>query len=305
MTGVQTCALPICVEDIAQRGGPDFGYRLTIRKQSADFQLSTIPPYVNVPRGGTALIQVTADRRGYDGPIQTTIAHLPKGWKVDGGYIAEETMDAANLRSFSRRAVMTLTVDPDAELPGSELMIMGTAKLPDGSVLERHAAGPGASIEVASGTGLPDAASTDRPKPFTALWLGLAMPAAIAKEPPATLEVRETGRTRMAQGDAYNFEWKVTAKNKMLAMPANLTVDIPGARDIRVIDMKPDSKGADHGTFTVTTTHATAPVRYDLVSTANLMVDGRRERIVSRAIPFEVLKGATDEGATKITSGSR
>jgi len=89
-----TNEITIAVEDIAQRGGPDFGYRLTVRKQAEDFRLSATPSFVNVPRGGTALISVNADRRGYDGPIHATIPELPKGWVVDGGYIAEETMDA-------------------------------------------------------------------------------------------------------------------------------------------------------------------------------------------------------------------
>jgi len=248
---------------------------------------------------------VNADRRGYDGPIHATIADLPKGWTVDGGYIAEETLDATNQRSFSRRAIMTLTVAPDAELPKSDLVIVGEAKLADGTTLRRRATGLGVLIDVAGGTGLPDATSSDRQKPFTASWLGMSMPSAITKEPPATLEVRQTGQTQMAEGDAYKFEWKVVTKNKMLTMPASVNADAPGVRDIRVIDVKPASKGADNGTFTVTTTRATTPAKYDLVISAALMVDGQRETIVSRAIPFEVLKGASDEGSTKVTSGSR
>ena len=300
-----THEITVAVEDIAQRGGPDFGYRLTVRKQAEDFRLSATPAYVNVPRGGTALIQVNADRRGYDGPIHATIPLLPKGWVVDGGYIAEESVDPANQRSFSRRGILTLTVAPDAEMPKSDLVIVGEAKLSDGSVLRRHAAGLGVLIDVAGGTGLPDASSTDRQKPFTASWLEMAMPAAMTKPQPATIEIRSTGHTQMAEGDAYKFEWKVVTTNKMLAMPASVSADAPGVRDIRVIDVKPASKGAATGTFTVTTTRATTPATYDLFVTANLMVDGQREIITSRAIPFEVLKGATDEGSTKVTSGSR
>ncbi len=297
--------ITVAVEDIAQRGGPDFGYRLTVRKQAEDFRLSATPAYVNVPRGGTVLITVNADRRGYDGPIQATIPDLPKGWVVDGGYIAEETMDATNQRSLSRRAVLTLTVAPDAELPKSDLVIVGQAKLADGSTLHRRAAGLGTLIDIAGGTGIPDATSTDRQKPFTASWLEMAMPSAITKEPPAILEVHSTGLTQMAEGDAYTFEWKVVTKNKMLAMPASVSADAPGVHDIRVIDVKPASKGADSGTFTVTTTRATTPAKYDLVISAPLMVDGQREIITSRAIPFEVKKGPGDESSPKATAGNR
>ncbi len=300
-----THEITVAVEDIAQRGGPDYGYRLTIRKQAEDFRVSTTPAYVNVPRGGTVQISVNVDRRGYDGPIHATIPDLPKGWIVDGGYIAAETVDPTNVRSFSRRAVMTITAAADAEMPKSDLVVVAEAKASDGSVLRRQATGSGASVDVAGGTGLPDATSSDRQKPFTAAWLGMELPSAITKEPPATLEVKETDHKQLAEGDEYNFEWKITTKNKGLAMPAAVTPDAPGVRDIRFINMKPASKGAATGTFSVTTTRATTPATYDLVINAALMVDGQKQTITSRAIPFEVLKGATDEGSTKVTSGSR
>ncbi len=300
--------LTVAVEDIAQRGGNDFAYRLTVRKQAEEFLLSASPAYLNVPRGGTVLITVTADRRGYDGPIQATIADLPKGWSVEGGYIPAEAVDASSQRLISRRGILTLTAGADAEMPKSDLNVTAEAKLSDGSVLRRRAVGMGTVIDVANGTGLPDAASNDRQKPFTAPWLDMAMPASIAKEPPATLEIKALRRTRMEEGDAYDFAWKIVTKNKDLVMPASVSVDPPGVREIRIINMKPESKGAAAGTFTVTTTKSTAPGRYDLVATANLMMNGQKEVIVARAIPFQVgeaitAEGANSESAGKVTSG--
>jgi hypothetical protein len=300
-----TTEVTVTVEDIAQRGGADFGYRLTVRKLAEDFRLSATPAYINVPRGGTMHIVVNADRRGFDGPIHATIPDLPKGWAVAGGYIAAETVDPSNQRSFSRRGVLSLTVAPDAELPKSDLVIVGEAQLSDGSKLRRTATGLGTVIDVAAGTGLPEPGSTDRQKPFTASWLGMALPAAITKEPSATIEVKATGRKQMAEGDAYEFEWKIATKKKDIRMPAMVNTDEPGVRDLRVIDMKPTEKDAPTGTFTVTTTRATTPAVYDLVVSASIMVDGQREVISSRAIPFEVLKGASSENSTKATSGSR
>jgi hypothetical protein len=299
--------ITVAVEDIARRGGADFAYRMTVRKQAEDFRISTSPAYVNVPRGGTMQIVVNADRRGFDGPIHATIRDLPKGWSASGGYIAEESVDPANQRSFSRRGVMTISAEPDAEPLRRDLVITAEAKLADGSVLRRTATGPGSVTDIANGTGLPDAASTDRQKPFTAPWLSMKMPAAIAMEPVAIVEVKAAGHTQMAEGDAYQFEWKIVAKQKDLAMPNSVNADAPGVRDIRVIDMKAmkmDAKGTQSGTFTITTTRATTPAVYDLVISANLMVDGRREQISSRAIPFEVLKGVS-ENAAKASSGSR
>jgi hypothetical protein len=297
--------ITVAIEDIAQRGGPGFGYRLTARKQAEDFLISASPAYINVPRGGTVQVAVNAERRGYDGPIQASVVNLPKGWSAAGGYIAAESMDATGARSVSRRGILTITAAADAELPQSDLVVVGEAKLKDGSVLTRRSTGFGAVIDVAGGTGLPDAGSSDRQKPFTAPWLGRAMPSALADEPAATIEVRAIGKTPMEQGDAYNFEWKIVSKDKTLAMPRTVNADAPGVRDIRIINMKPASKGAPTGTFTITTTKATAPAKYDLVVTAGLMVEGHRETIVSRAIPFEVAEGGTNESSSKASAGGR
>ena len=67
-------------------------------------------------------------------------------------------------------------------------------------------------------------------------------------------------------------------------------VDVVGAKDIRVIDMKSEAGGMK-GTFVVTTTKATDPARYDLYISGRLKTDDGDEPIVSRAIPFEVSGG--------------
>lgn len=279
--------IAVSIEDLAMRGGPDFGYRLSVRRQAEDFLLSAAPPFVNVPLGGTVQVVVAMDRRGYDGDLRATIPNLPKGWTADGGYIPAETLDSGGARAQSRRGVLTLTASADAELPAADLTVVAEAKLADGSVAHHAALTSGVVIDVAAGTGLPDSTSTDRQKAFTAPWLNLAMPAALTKEPSATLTVKQIKRTQMEEGDAFDFEWTIATKDKSLAMPASIGVDAPGARDLRTIDMKPASKGAATGTFRITTTKSTAPATYDLVATATLMIDGQREIIFSRAIPWK------------------
>jgi hypothetical protein len=68
-----------------------------------------------------------------------------------------------------------------------------------------------------------------------------------------------------------------------------VNVEVVGARDIRVIEMKRAGKG---GTFVVTTTKATDPAKYDLYITGRLNTDSGDETIVSRPIPFEVSEGS-------------
>jgi hypothetical protein len=71
--------------------------------------------------------------------------------------------------------------------------------------------------------------------------------------------------------------------------PKEVDVEIVGARDIRVTDMKQSEKG---GTFIVNTTKATDPARYDLYISGMLKTDNGEEAIVSRPIVFEVTGGS-------------
>ncbi len=280
--------ITVAVEDLAGRGGPEFGYRMSIRKVAEDFSIAASPAFLNVPRGGTVQVAVSADRRGYDGAIRAHLENLPKGWTAEGGFIAPETVDETGARLTSRNGVITLTAAADAEPAEKELVVAADVVLSDGSKAHREASGSGAVIDVAAGTGIPDAASTDRQKSITAPWLEMAMPAALAPEPVATISVKQIGRTRMSEGDAFDFEWTISAKDKSLPMPATISVNAAGARDLRVIDMKPTSKGAATGTFRVTTTKSTAPATYDLVVNANLVNGTQRENIAGRAIPWVV-----------------
>ena len=68
------------VEDVRGLGGADFGYHLLVREPVPDFRLSLSQDDLNVPRGGTAMIQVNAERRdGYDGAIAIAVKGLPPG----------------------------------------------------------------------------------------------------------------------------------------------------------------------------------------------------------------------------------
>jgi hypothetical protein len=57
--------------------------------------------------------------------------------------------------------------------------------------------------------------------------------------------------------------------------------------------------GEESGTFNVSTTKATDPGRYDLIVTGRLTIDGREERIVSRAVGFEVSQEGTDVASSR------
>lgn len=282
--------ITVTVEDLAERGGPLYGYRLITRRQAEDFQLAISAPYLNIPAGGTAMVSVIADRRGYDGSIQLVIPKLPPGVRVEGGLIPREYVDPTNARTLSRRGVLTITAAADAKLPSGPLTVWGEARLANGTSLRRKARGPGIMVAVAGAT---EQGVVDRQRPVSAPWLGFELPAAIAEPAPATLEVKQTNFKALDEGGRYEFAyaWKVRAG----APSGNVNVDVVGARDIRVIEIKGTESG---GTFVVTTTKATDPADYDLYVTGRLKTDAGDETIVSRRIPFEVTS-EVKEGSAK------
>ncbi len=276
--------ITVTVEDLAERGGPLFGYRLTTRQEAEDFRLSLAEPYVNIPAGGTAILNVVADRRGYDGPIQLTIPDLPKGIQIDGGLIPRELV-VNNNRTFNREGILTLTAAPGVELSARQLVIWGEGKLSNGAAIRRRARARGMVVGVAGATAQ---GVVDRQRPVSAPWLNFDLPAAISEPPPATLEVKQTGLTRMEEGGRFEFTYAWNLKTG--TPPKEVDVEIVGARDIRITDMKQSEKG---GTFIVNTTKATDPARYDLYISGMLKTDNGEEMIVSRPIAFEVTGGGT------------
>ena len=284
----------VTVEDLALRGGPLYGYRLVARRQAEDFRLTLASPYANVPKGGTVMLVVTADRRGYEGPIQLAAANLPKGVRADGGTIPRESIDANNARTLNRRGVLMLTAEPGVEWNPRELEVWGEGTIAGGGVLRRRALGPGMVVDVAGATAQ---GVVDRQRPLTAPWLGEGLPAAPGGIPAATLEVRQTAVKRMAEGSRYEYEyhWKLRGR---VVPPEKVNADVVGARDIRVIDMKAGEDG-EAGTFAVTTTKATDPAHYDLYITGRVKTDEGEETVVSRPIAFEVEGGGTSVASNR------
>jgi len=275
--------LAVTVEDLALRGGPLYGYRLIVRRQAEDFKLTINSAQLNIPAGGSVALSVSADRRGFDGPIQVTIPNLPQGIHVEGGFMPREYLDASGARTINRRANLVLTADPGVTLPPGELEVWGEGKLSDGTILKRRANGPGMIVDVAGAT---EQGVVDRQRPLNAAWLGFELPVAMAEPPSATLEVQQTNVKPMEEGVRYEYSWKWTVKGK-LTPPNMVGVDVNGAKDLRIIDMKA-AMGNLTGTFAVTTTKATDPARYDLYINGRLRTDDGDELIVSRPIPFEV-----------------
>jgi hypothetical protein len=286
--------LTVTVEDLARRGGPQYPYRLAIRKAAPDFRVVFNTPFVNIPAGGSVAVPLTVQRRGFDGDVHLRLANPPKGLHADGGTVVSVAPMKESWRPRSSPGVLVLTADADLQLSNVELTVEAVADLPGGKQIVRRAEGPGMTVGV---TGATLQGSVDRQRAITAPWLGLQLPAAATAPPPATLEVTMVRRKRLEEGDQIQFRWKWNARDTAQVFPKAVNADLVGAADIRVIDAKTDPKDRSAGTFTITTTKLTRPAKYDLYITGRLMVDGQQRDIVSRPIPVEVLEVSPDNAA--------
>jgi hypothetical protein len=288
--------LTVTVEDLALRGGPNYGYRLNVKQLPQDFRLVLNTPYINVPAGGSIAVPVTVQRQGYDGEIQLSVANAPKGLRVEGGFVVAGPPVKANAQNRFSRGVLVFTAEPGASITATDLEVRGAAKLPDGSALVRTAEGPGMMVNV---NGATQQGAVDRQRPLTAPWLDLKLPVARTSAQPATLEVSLVERKVTAEGDQFKFRWKWNPVEATLALPKTVSAELVGAGDTRVIDAKQDEKDPKTGTFTMTTTKLTRASKYDFYVTGRLKIEGRDESVVSRPIPVQVDEvKATDDAQT-------
>ncbi len=279
--------IQVSIDDLAERGGPGFAYRLRTRIAPNEFELSVNTPYLNIPAGGNAAIPVSIERRGYNGPVRVSIPALPKGLRAEGGWIPEEIVDPVTglARTASRRGVIVISADADVRLPFTELTAVGEITLPDGQKLSKTARGPGMVVNV---SGAVSQGVVDRQRGITAPWLSAGLPVAITAPPTAWLEVSLAQQTMKSEGEEFIFRYQWKSRRMGMEWPANLSVDLLNAADTRTIDFKPSEKDKSTGTFKVTTTKNTLPTQYDLYVVGRLMVNGQLEEIPARPIRIEV-----------------
>jgi hypothetical protein len=95
------------LRDVRAFKGPDYVYRLTVRRPSPDFMLSVSPRNPNVPLGGRVPITVTALRLDeFDGPIEVSLKAVPPGFHATNGAIGAGQISTT----------LTLSADDNAKL---------------------------------------------------------------------------------------------------------------------------------------------------------------------------------------------
>jgi hypothetical protein len=276
--------ITIAVEDLAQRGGPHYAYRLSAYRAPFDLQATITTPFVNIPAGGTALVNVNVERRGYMGPIRVEATNVPKGVTVAGGDIPAELPDPNN-RATSRRAMLSFTAEPGTTFDTSDVGIRAVAVTESGEKIARKAAGVGYAIPVAGATAQ---GVVDRQRPLTGAWLGHELPGAMTDPTPATLALVLEKSEKKEAGYEFQFRWKWGVKNAMQRVPEEVNADVPNFIDLRVIGMAVDAKEKTTGTFLVTSTRNTLPAVYNILITGRLTAEGAPVDVVSPIVTFTV-----------------
>lgn len=106
------------VADAQNNGGPDFGYRLSLRSPQADYELRVVPSSIIARAGQVVPITVFALRKdGFDQDIELSLVDAPPGFEINGGVIPGE----------SDQISMTLTVTHKPPTDVVTLQMQGTA----------------------------------------------------------------------------------------------------------------------------------------------------------------------------------
>ncbi|MEX2299832.1 MAG: hypothetical protein WD733_02780, partial [Bryobacterales bacterium] len=288
----------LSVEDLLERGGPGFSYRLSARRQPPDFRLTLVTPYVNIPQQGSALVPVTLDRRGYMGLVELKLDGLPDDITVHGGHIPAEFGGMTTART-SRRGVLVLTPKPGAQPRQLELKAYGEGRTEAGEVIRRDAQAPGLITGV-RGRGQ-DA--------VTAPWLDAALPARVVEPEPAVLEVTSPLRVRLIQGMEHEIRWAFNTRAGGVEQTSKVTTtNEPAVGNLRVIGGGQVKTGDKAGVFYLQTTMGTPAMVFDIALSCGVEVGGRPITITSPAITFEIVQGYDIEAPQepiRISSGGK
>jgi len=108
------------IADVAEKGGPEYAYRLRIAPAKKDFTLRITTDAASVGQDDTALVAVNALRTdGFDGPIRVEMQDLPPGCVTDGTIIPAGQTDAH----------LTISVAADAALGLHFPRFVGSAEI--------------------------------------------------------------------------------------------------------------------------------------------------------------------------------
>ncbi len=281
----------LAVSDLRGQGGPAYGYRLVVRPEPGDYALKLLTPYINIPARGTAVIRVAAERHGYNGPIRLSIPNLPDDYTVAGGNIVFE-QETATKRTPITNGFVTLTAKPDAKPRTVNLTVWGEGGPPEHPI-RRRAEGPGLIFTVKGEEILNLTGDATPTKPTIYPWMGIELPATLGASLPVELQVTAS-HVRAIQGMDFPLSFQVVKQGAGIVTGNVRELALPRVKDL-ITKNRGELKGIDKGDLMLGTTQDTPLVKFDLVMSANLEVNGKMETIVAPAITVDLVRAYTLE----------
>ncbi len=134
------------LRDVRGLAGPEYAYRLNIRRPTPSYRLSLSPANPNVPAGGRIPVTITALRLDdHNAPIEIDVKNLPPGFHATHGTIYPNDI----------RTTILLSADANAQLTGAVPLIVADTKgvqADPGDKLKLLALIPKADVEMAAET---------------------------------------------------------------------------------------------------------------------------------------------------------
>lgn len=281
--------LTVVVEDLVQRGGPAFGYRLLAEQGTVDFDLTLNTPHVNIPAGGTVYVSATAVRRGYGGAVQLQVEGGDESLKVEGGYIPPAFF-TKDLIGAASAGTLALSVPADAKQGSMQLSVWGQAVGDDDVNVRRRASGPGLVASIASRKGI-----RARELPARADWLGMDLPAAVGEGLPARIEIVGPSNVRIVKGVEYPLRWKLVSTDPEVKKLGEFRLATVGALESTFSPRDPEAEIADDGSYIkyLRTTMGAPEQTFNVMLTAEAMIAGITEQIAAPPITIQVVQGYT------------
>ena len=277
----ETSEIEISVEDLLERGGRQYSYRLSARKQGPDFLLTLNEPYLNIPRNGSAIVSVTAERRGYFGPIQLYLENAPEELEVSGGHISPTSTLENTLPRFATGR-LTVTAREESRLGVLDLVVRGRATESGQEHLDRRAIGAGVRVPVKG----------EEQPAVTAPWLGYDLPARINPEQPAYVRFDTPRVLRLVRGGTgLVAKWSYGTRSDGVRLKQK--IDIPrnsGSLRLRRVGDWDDKESAEFRIFTHERT-SLGMVNFNL--TATIVAGGREHTVISQPLEVDVVDGYT------------
>lgn len=283
------------VEDLLERGGPAFGYRLLADERPGDFTMMIQAEQLNVPLRGSAFVAVRVNRLDYAGPIQLSIPNLPDDWTMNGGNIP--AIEQQGSRQTISTGLLTVTPKPGAETRSVNLEVWGEGVV-DGEVIRRRARGPGIKSNVSFRVG--EVTMNENVAP----WLGADLPAAVTQERAAAVEINAPHYIKLLQGTKTDLPFEFTSRREGVArvdkMDRTALVFTSGVRVTRGLVL--DEENPNKGVFILGSQVGWGPGQFDVILPVKIKVDGRAETIYGQAITIDVIRPYDLEPLQEVTA---